>query len=410
MLQAKALIYAIVVSLLIAMLSSLLVSLSLLYRMQQIDQFSQERSIRNIQSGIALLLGEGKDFYEIKSPEYFKVSNDRVVYKKINWGLFDIGFVQSVIQSSLGPDTLEKTFVVGVSAKETPNYALKMKDLNSPLKMAGMAKIKGACYLPRAGYEKGHINGRGAFFGELIKGKVLPPATYLPKVDTKRLSNILNEFIHKNDGVPVPDTLIQSFGASTVYLSGRDIQLNMNNLSGNIVIVANKIRVSPKTKLSDVILLANEIEFMEGFTGNAQAYALDKILIEEDVYLQYPSVVGAIRKKNKKEGTSILVKRNAIVEGMIFSYELSFNRKLSTVKLEKDSHLLGHLFSNGSLDLRGMVDGMVTTKQFSVKTSSSVNDHFILDGQIDRTALPVEYVSPVFLDNYQEQSIAKWIN
>ena len=58
MIPARALFYALVVSLLIALVSGLLVSLAHLQRLQQIDQNHHIRLHKNVKSGINLINGQ----------------------------------------------------------------------------------------------------------------------------------------------------------------------------------------------------------------------------------------------------------------------------------------------------------------------------------------------------------------
>ena len=410
MLQARALIYAVVVSLLIAIVSSLLVSLSYLFRVQQIDQFSIQQSIRNINAGITLLLEDEHKIYNWKSQPLFSEGQDRVVIRRMNWGLFDVGLVRSLTTTSMGIDTLEKSFVIGVAPENLPSYALYMKDLNSPLKVAGSTKIYGNCYLPKGKYEKGHINAKGASHGKPIEGKIFAAKKFPPRVIDNRIKGLVDIFTQRPSDRKLPNYINHSFTKETLFFFGGVLELNKQKIKGNVIIIADKIKITSSANLEHVMLFANEIEIGARFKGNLQAYALQKITVGKDCHLTYPSVLGTIRKGDNIAGASLLVEPNTLVEGVVFSKEMKYLQKKSQMKIDDRAEVRGQIYCEGSLDLRGTTTGSVLTHLFSVKTSAAVNDHFILDGNINRAKLPTAFVGPIISDTKKKYAVAKWIN
>ena len=80
------------------------------------------------------------------------------------------------------------------------------------------------------------------------------------------------------------------------------------------------------------------------------------------------------------------------------------------MRIEDRVAVKGQVYCEGSLDLRGEVKGSVLTHLFSVKTAAAVNDHFIMDGNIDRPNLPAAFVGPIISADNKKYAIAKWIN
>ncbi len=410
MLQARALIYAVVVSLLIAIVSSLLVSLSYLFRVQQIDQFSIQQSIRNVNSGITLLLEDKNEIYDWKQQPLFLEGEDHLVLRRMNWGVFDVGLVRSLTSTSMGMDTLEKSFLIGVSSENLPSYALYMKDLNNPLNVAGATKIYGNCYLPKGKFEKGHINGKGAIHAKPIEGKIFSAEKFPPKVMENRIKTLVDNFSKITETNKIPNYIHHSFTKKTLFFSGEILELNKQEIKGNVVLVADRIKIASTAKLENVLLFAEEIEIEDKFQGNIQAFALQKMTVGKNCHLTYPSVLGTIRKGENLEGATLLIEPNTIVEGVVFSKELKFLRKKSSMKIDGRAEVKGQVYCEGSLDLRGEVTGSVLTHLFSVKTNAAVNDHFILDGNINRVDLPTAFVGPIISDNKNKFAVAKWIN
>ena len=410
MLQARALVYAVVVFLLIAIVSSLLVSLSYLFRVQQIDQFSTQQSIRNINSGITLLLEDENETYDWKRQPLFSDGQDQVVLRRINWGLFDVGLVRSLTTTSMGMDTLEKSFLIGVASENLPSYALYMKDANSPLKVAGSTKILGNCYLPKGKYEKGHINAKGAAHAKPIEGKVFNSKKFPPKVIDNRIKALVDNFSKGKGENKIPNYINHSFTKETLFFSGKTVELNKQKIKGNVIIVADKIKITGAAKLENIMLFANEIEIGDKFKGNLQAFALQKMAVGKNCHLTYPSVLGMIRKGDNLTGATLLIESNTLVDGIVFSKELKFLRKKSQMKIDDRAEVKGQIYCEGSLDLRGQATGSVLTHLFSVKTNAAVNDHFILDGSINRVGLSKDFVGPIISDNKKKYAVAKWIN
>lgn len=410
MLQARALIYAVVVSLLIAIVSSLLVSLAYLFRVQQIDQFSTQQSIRNINSGITLLLEDQAETYDWKRQPLFVEGEDHLVLRRMHWGLFDVGLVRSITSTSMGMDTLEKSFLIGVSSENLPSYALYMKDLNNPLNVAGSAKIYGDCYLPKGKFEKGHINAKGAIHTNPIEGKIFSAEKFPPKVIEKRIKTLVENFSGIATASKLPKSINHPFTEETLFFSEGILELNKQEIKGNIIIVADKIKISNSARLENVQLFAKEIEIEDKFKGNIQAFALEKMTLGQDCHLTYPSVIGTVRKGDNLEGATMLIEPNTLVEGIVFSKELKFLREKSKMKIDDRVEVKGQLYCEGSLDLRGEVTGSVLAHLLSVKTPAAVNDHFILDGNINRIDLPSAFVGPIISENNKKYAIAKWIH
>ncbi|MEO1437949.1 MAG: hypothetical protein AAFV80_20575 [Bacteroidota bacterium] len=95
------------------------------------------------------------------------------------------------------------------------------------------------------------------------------------------------------------------------------------NWKGKILVIAqNSIVVEANAHLEQVILIAPSIQFKKGFQGSIQAYASDQLIVEEEVQLHYPSILGFI-DKNPEEKGQFSIFRKGKVNGLIIA-DVSF--------------------------------------------------------------------------------------
>lgn len=274
MFPAKALVYAIVVSLLIALVSSLLVSLSYLQRLQQIDQFAQERQWRNLQSGLALLQGmdvrnEGAQTIDLYGDEL-----DQVMIGQYDWGMYTAAYVRSLRLSQTGVDTLDRALLLGIPATTISAEALYLADLNKPLGLAGNTEIRGTAYLPKAGVKRATVGGQGYLGTRLIYGQKKTSKVQLPALQKEKIQQLLAQAQLANAPSDLPAIKAQSFVDPTLIYQASSWWLDQYQLQGNLLLYAeDTIYVSANNRLEDLILLAPTIIIEAGFQGSLQAFA-----------------------------------------------------------------------------------------------------------------------------------------
>ena len=98
MIPARALFYALVVSLLIALISGLLISLAHLQTLQQIDQNHHIKQQKNVKSGINLLMGSLEDEIPLHSVDLYGDGTDSITLFKSHWGLFSVAGAMGIQQ------------------------------------------------------------------------------------------------------------------------------------------------------------------------------------------------------------------------------------------------------------------------------------------------------------------------
>lgn len=410
MLEAKALVYAIVVSLLIAIVSSLLVSLSYMQRLQQTDQFDREQQLRNIHSGVALLSGTPESIIEKKAIDLYGDGKDQVIIGKSDWGLFSVATIQAVSAMSGGMDTLNRALLLGEGEKQILDAALYLADLNKPLGLAGKTQIRGTAYLPKAGVKRASVGGQGYLGTDLIYGRQRNSKSQIPTFQKDKLNRFLKNLYLADNEVDMVGFLKNSFQEETKLVKGKNFYLYDQKLKGKVLLYASdSIYLDASNEIEDIVVCANHIVIGKGFKGSLQAFAFQSLVVEEESELLYPSVLGTIRQENMEEVTSLKISESTRVDGLVFAYESKFFRKSAKMAIGENSVVTGQVYASGTLELAGTVNGNVTCKQFFLRTSSSTYDNHLLGATINREKLPADFVGGTCMKEGAYQQIAKWL-
>ncbi|WP_458628638.1 hypothetical protein [Winogradskyella sp. PC D3.3] len=330
------------------------------------------------------------------------------------WGVFE----KIISNSRIKTNALKKVALIGGEQPKTDRLALYLQDNNKPLVLVSDTKIKGLTYLPKRGVKAGTISGEFYYGSQLIYGES-KVAQDLPKLFTE-VNSQFNTI--KDKGSNAKDEQFLKFEFDKVYknsfldatkfmFSNNEIYLDNMSLIGNIIIQSKtKIVVDPSCVLKDVILIAPEIEIQNNVKGNFQAIASKNILIGEHVELGYPSAL--VINKNKgiptEEQSKIVVNNSAIIKGVIVYLDSSASNDFKVqVELKEMAILIGEVYCNKNLELKGTVYGSIFTKNFIAKQSGSIYQNHIYNGTIIVNELPQEYVGLLFKNS--KKGVAKWL-
>ncbi|MBI1227724.1 MAG: hypothetical protein GC192_20995 [Bacteroidetes bacterium] len=410
-LPARALFYAVVVSLLIALVCSLLIGLAYLQRLQQDELTEQQKLIRNLKSGIALLMGSHEADIPFHKLDLFGNHEDSIAISKSQWGLFSVVSVISFGRNVSGGDTLRRTLLVGEDAHSNPYPALYLVVQNQPLVLAGNTMIRGTAFVPAAGIKTAIIGGKPYTGASLIYGERKLSTPYLPPLNERKLQSLFSFFSKAPTGFRVSgDSIRQSFIEPTLYLVGTTIDLSNKTLLGNIIVQAsNEIIVPKSAKLEDVLLFAPKISFEKGFEGTLQAYATQALEVKAQCRMGYPSVLGLICPEQAEPKLHLTIDSSCVVEGCIFAYPLKYFKDPINVTIGEKTLVKGWVWAKGEVDLRGSVYGSVLCNMFILATSSYVMKNTLVDAIIDRSRMPDAYVSPFLNEKPAREAVAKWI-
>lgn len=413
MLAARVLFYALIISLLIAMITASLVGLTYFFQTQLEENLLEENELRNLQSGLALLLEEENQAIPEQERSLFETGTDKVRLSKYSWGLFTVAWVETLARNG-GIPMLRQIALIGEAPNVSLNRALYLADHRSPLALSGNTTIRGDVLLPKAGVKRGYVDGQNYLGNQLIYGTIGSSQSAIPDPPKGQIRRWLQEVQSSLGSNRIASPLRQSFRDSTVFLRGESMYLSGLDLAGRIVIQAtDSLVVAASTRLEDVILVAPTIVFEAGFRGSVQAIATKRMTVGPGVQLQYPSVLGLVRQQAAlPNGQNFMVlEAQSEVQGLVFVYSEAYSRVPERLLIEETAVVKGQVVIDGNLELKGSVWGNVTCGQFVLRTPSSVYSNHLHNATIDRNALEPYYCSPFFYNvGAAPQKIAKWLH
>lgn len=274
MLPARALAYAIIVSVFVAILSLALIQFSELSRFLRTEQMEQDRLLRNLSSGVNIVMGNSQDI-EPKTIDLFDNQKDSIHIAKHKWGFFNIGLVSAFVNNQVIQDTIQKIFLMGAEKSKILDFALYFPFSNYSLTVSGNTLIVGDVALPKEGIKSGSIAGVSYTRSKSFYGQQFLPNTPLPSVNKDFLSSILNLY---NTPSPIsksiPKSITRSFAETTLFIKGDSLSLDNCIIMGNIIVKSKKaITIGANCQITDAILIAPKIYFKSRFQGSLQAFA-----------------------------------------------------------------------------------------------------------------------------------------
>lgn len=407
MIKASAIYLVLIISLIIAVLCSSLILYTYYTNFHLLQLDHQRKAVRNASSGANYLLMTSHKFQEGKQIiDLYGDGVDSVELEKKQWGAFELG----VVKARAGKAKADKMFLSGGKSNEP---ALYLTDHTYPLTVSGSTLLKGDCYLPRAGVERGNLHGQHFTGKKYVDGQTLVSTYSLPELDAEKIT-VIKRLFHPEQNEYVTADLFEnnihrSFADTTVLLYSRSPIVLSGSYKGNVLVVSEQsIEVSSAAILEDVVLLAPAIHLHDNFSGSGQFFAQDSLVIGKNCMLSYPSVAGLIAVKRDKVTPVLRLEENTRFFGEIFS---SIEKDLLVqplIKLVPGVLVHGGVYSNGYLELRGKVEGSVFTNKFIIY-SSSVHENHLLNAVIDITARMEEYVGSGLREKTDKSSIVKWL-
>ncbi|MGH1338874.1 MAG: hypothetical protein ACRBFS_22350 [Aureispira sp.] len=408
-LDARALFYAIIVSVFVALMSASIL-LSSYHQHHLMRQYQlQERLLDNCQSGIELLLGSSTKTEAVSPIDLFGAERDSVLLEEREWGLLDVILSKSWSGQGYYKDSVLKIALIG---KQTSNYALKLAASNAPLYVYGNTRIVGTAFLPREGIERGYTNianGKQYTGEKLIYGEQ-KIASAVDKTFLKERFANLETMAYRLPTVIEQDSIVQGFDEPTLVVGGAVFDRAGVVLKGNIVVVAEDyIKVAANAVVEDVLFFAKTIVIEKGFQGSLQAFAWDSLVVEEGAVLEYPSVLGLLPYEKTTEFSPFLQLQERVkLTGTLMVPSFRYNKYKSKVLIPPTAHVTGQVWVNGVLEHRGVVKGNIFCEEFLLQLPTGVYKNYLLEAVIDRKALPKAYLTPNILSDQKDRYILKY--
>ena len=406
--KARALFYAVIVSIFVAIISSVLLLNSYHQHLLMGHYSNQKRLLHNCESGVQLLLGAQRAAIPSTVIDLYNNGTDSIRIAQQPWGLLEVAFVESWALNTVLPDTVKRSFFVGTPA---PAYALKLSEGTDALALCGNTKIVGDVFVPKEGVERGFIHGK-PFQGErLVDGKI----NIITNTSNAFLKERFEELaaLEKNAIASSLefDSLVQSFGKSTKVLRSRNFNTAGLFLKGHVLIIADSVlTIAANSQLEDVVLIGNTVHVESGFQGAVQIFAKDHLIVEADVLLDYPSVLSLLPKaKSADFSPHIELQDGCTQTGAIVVPTFQYNEHQPIVHIHPEAIVNGQVWVNGLLQLDGSVYGSIFCDAFLLKTAAAVYENYLLDAVINRRALSSYYLAPPLLGSKNNRGILKFL-
>lgn len=419
MIKAGSLFYAIVISLIIAIVSSSLILFSYLSHIQFETFEINERLQLNADSGLNLLLSKQSivGINEKKIVDLYGQGNDSVELIRKSWGAYEIAISKAVFKNT----SILRIAQTGYGQDTSKTYSLYLSDEDKPFAVCGKTQIKGTAFLPKAGVKRAYIEGQNFIGDKLIDGITKQSEKSLPKFNEELIENIQAIFSNKQlsetdsvvsiNGDLSVDSLKNSFlNNSLIFYSAGSLKISEGFYSGNIAVVSDKqITISATANVHDVMIVAPRVIVEKGFKGNLQIFASDSVIIEKNVTLTYPSVIGLIRNNSSPSVAAIVLNENDTIMGNLFAYKKAEDvLKQSGLVLDEKSFVYGQIYSNGYADIKGEIYGSLMCNKILLKTSSSVYENHLLNVVIDRSKLSKYFVGINLAEESAIKKVVKW--
>lgn len=403
--ESSALGYAVSFMLLIGLFGASLIFLSSSHK--RIESLYLQKDHLLINNYLGLKIGARSSQQEL---ELVNLSGDTSKIKVKKWGAF-----RAVTNRTFNKgNTISRYAVTGVLYSEKLP-ALYFPSMNSKLKICGDSKIEGNVFLPENGIERGYIGNDRYSNDKLVYGKVFKAEKQLPGLKEGVLVKISQrDFFKEVDKIEMPESDSSfSFQNNTALISDlRGIEVTQR-FGGNLIIHSfDSILVRSTAQLENVILVAPKIRFEKGFTGTVQVFASEKVLIEKDVQLKFPSSVMLIEEvfnSGRKRNGVYLAENVSVLGGiLVHSVKPNFRRKIR-LKIGENSTVGGIVYNTGETTLRGKVIGSLFTNSFFVNAGGGSYTNYLFNGKILSESLPDYFVYPDWLLPYEikERKIIK---
>lgn len=389
MLKANSLLYAVYVCLIVSILCAGLLYLSTLYiRLNDFYNTHEELIIQNESTlNYALHNAKEDDFSTLNSNGYINK------YSVNTFGLLDC----LVIQSSFLNDTICSTYFI--SRKLNEKIALQLPSTSFPIQYSGKVSIEGKCLLPQNNIQSNYFskNINKLYFN----GTIESTEEVLPKVN-ERFNRFCKEIerakVNQQINTRSDSLIIRSFSETT-----QTILLNSQNkkltFKGNFILInKDSIVINNDDVLNDVIIYAPRIKIKEGFKGNAQFIASEKIVIEKNVTLNYPSALCIYNDSEQK--SSIELAESVIIKGFVSSFGYPIKSiGDNIIKLGKNTLILGTVYCYGKLILQGKVIGSIFTNRIGGMAANEEHENCLIDVEISSLKLPDYFIPYDLKDN-----------
>jgi len=411
-LKAGALQYVVAMSLLIFFLMGMFIMLAHYSNMKVNESWVQEVLHDNISSAEVLLRND-IDLLENPGKKVLRLFPDSLSAVRMTakaWGAYHL--VQ--LETSFRHHRKKSCLLLSDDVSLNKRPSLYLADKRRYLSVCGDTWLGGPVFLPKLGVRKSYVDGVGYYRESAVQGEIRYSASELPAIRPPLLQQLEDQWKidFKQDSLvqweDVSSNMIKNAFSrpARVIISTEDsLVLDHIAIYDHVKLIANRaIMVKASSNLSNCILVAPQVYFEKGFKGNCQVLARDRVQIEENVQLNYPSLVFMQGNNPQKElivGEHVLFAGDMVVLG-------KQGKKLPNIKLSKESKIQGFVYCDGSIELEGNVAGSVYANSFFLRTRSAIYENHLLNNRVDIQDLNKSYLGASWLLKPKRREVLAW--
>lgn len=315
------------------------------------------------------------------------IDNDLISEGSVSsWGVFNILKTKTIFKE----DTLQRVFMIGQRNRKRPSIYLANN--GKTLRLTGEASIKGNIFVPEGKLETGYI-GSNSYKKLNFKGGVINRSEIrLPNIDLKPFEEEQSLNLISIDTLPPGSEIYNEFENKTLQLYSEKKMISNITLKGNIMLVIkDSVIINPSCKFEDIIITGSKITFSSGFKGSMQVFATESVKLESKVMLTYPSAL-FLKNNDDKDIKVHLDRGSQIVGGIVIEDKEYVGNTTRMLILESGSRVIGDIYCNGSVDLKGKIIGSLYADRFYLKTAAGTHENYIKDGQVSNIELPYNFI------------------
>lgn len=404
MIKAGSLLYAIYVCLIIAILSGGLIYIFTINKTLATRYDIKEQLVDRCQSCFDYYLKTSRQNNEAVNK--LDLFNDGLICEltEERWGMFSKLSGKAFFKT----DTVNSQFIIG-EKKAKNSLALYLCDFGEELKISGSTKIHGNVKLPKKRYKTVNILGNQQINNPKLDGSIGVSSQNLPKIIPPELIYPENTWETSLEQLRNKSIVYRGFDQSTaIVFLDKGTDLDRIQLKGNFIIKSlDTIRISNTAKLEDVIIQSPKVIVEEGFDGSIQLYADKEVVVESNVRLRYPSCIVIDDSARDYEKKITIDEDVEIYGGLVIDGNSFRERQNNFIDIEENTMVVGDIYCNGILQLKGSVIGTVYTHKLQLETKSSKYADVILNGVIDTENIPEGYVGLPLFSNSNEKALER---
>lgn len=392
-LSGHALFYALLLSVVIGVLCTMVLSQSVLYKGLQQRQIGEIKLLQNLEVAVHLLQASTNLNSKTQFPLDPENQKDSVELQIKQWGVLKIGLARAFQTNARSQHEVRKCVALGTPSIFPQSLSLIMPEDRRPLALCGHTTISGDVRLPENSPRKGSISGQPYIGKQLVLGQILQAVDQLPELSSRFNEECLEAptASSANLASSLPDSAYRSFFDSTQIFQSDSIYLENEVFEGNIWIKAKEyLEVGRNCSLDMVVLQAPTIRIKSGFRGAVQCLASTQIILEPETQLTYPSGL-IMHPKSRATIYESQFERSLVMESgsKVFGWVIQTGtpeQLPAKTYIKSRAKINGLLYSAGSVSLQGSVEGQAICRNFDLEISGRSYYNHLLNGEIKTVA------------------------